>query len=90
MIANIKSLAQNVFLFRVERPTPSIKPVENHLPYPQAQCDNCMAPTITVGKQSYTHVQKVVIKTLSVYKIIDAGLFGILLGSEKDGVVLVE
>lgn len=66
------------------------KSCKNHLPYPQAQCDNCMAPTLTLSKQLYTHVKRVIIKTLSVYKILDAGLFGILLGTEKDGIVVVE
>jgi hypothetical protein len=56
------------------------KTCRNHVPYPQAQCDACMAPTLTIGKQIYTHVDKVIIKTTSVYKIIDANLFGILLG----------
>lgn len=62
----------------------------NHLPYPQAQCDACMAPTITVQKQPYSHVTKVIIRTTSVHKIIDANLFGILLGFEKEGIVYVE
>lgn len=53
----------------------------NHLPYPQAQCDACMAPTLTIQKQPYSHVKKVVIRTTSVHRIIDANLFGILLGT---------
>lgn len=53
----------------------------NHLPYPQAQCDACMAPTVTIQKQPYSHVKKVVIRTTSVHRIIDANLFGILLGT---------
>ena len=49
-----------------------------------------MAPTITIQKQPYSHVSKVIIKTTSVHRIIDANLFGILLGTEKDGIVYVE
>ena len=61
-----------------------------HLPYPQAQCDACMAPTLTVGLQKYAHVRKVVIKTTAVYRVADSGLFGILLGRVKNDVVEVE
>ena len=46
------------------------KTCQNHLPYPQAQCDSCMAPTISITKQKYTHVTKVKIITPSIYKII--------------------
>jgi hypothetical protein len=52
----------------------------NHLPYPQAQCDACMVPTITIKKQPYSHIKKIIIKTSSIERIIDANLFGILLG----------
>jgi hypothetical protein len=49
-----------------------------------------MAPTITIEKQPYSHVHKVIILTTSIYRIIEANLFGILLGREKDGIVYVE
>ena len=49
-----------------------------------------MAPTITVGKQKYTHVSRVVIRTTAVYKIIEARHFGILLGYEKDDIIYIE
>lgn len=62
----------------------------NHLPFPQAQCDACMAPTISLMKQPYSHVSKVIIRTTSVHRILDANLFGILLGVEKDGIVYVD
>lgn len=60
------------------------------MPYPQAQCDSCMPPTISLTKQSYTHVNKVIISTSSIYRIVDTDLFGILLGFEKEGIVYVE
>ena len=63
---------------------------KKHLPYPQAQCDACMAPTLTVGTQKYAHVSRVIIKTTSIYRIMDAKVFGILLGRVKDDVVIVE
>jgi hypothetical protein len=40
-----------------------------------------MAPTISIIKQPYCHVKKVIIRATSVHKIIDANLFGILLGT---------
>lgn len=66
------------------------KKCKNHLPYPQAQCDACMAPTLTLAKQSYSHAQKVVIRTQAIYRIVDADIFGILLGSVKDDIVYVD
>jgi hypothetical protein len=57
------------------------KSCKKHQPYPLAQCDSCMAPTITVSPQKYAHVSKVVIKTSIINGVADAGLFGILLGS---------
>lgn len=51
------------------------------MPFPQAQCDACMAPTISIINQPYTHMPKVIIRATSVHKIIDANLFGILLGT---------
>ena len=49
-----------------------------------------MAPTISLTKQSYVHVKKVIICTSSIHRIVDTNLFGILLGYEKDGIVFVE
>ena len=63
---------------------------KNHLPFPQAQCDACMAPTVTLSKQPYCHVKKVIIRTQSIYRIVDANMFGILLGSVKDDIVYVD
>ncbi len=51
------------------------------MPYPLAQCDACMAPTMTISKQPFSHVRKVVIKTTSVHRIIEANMYGILLGT---------
>jgi hypothetical protein len=65
----------------LSRKTYSIdKTCRNHIPYPQAQCDACMAPTLTVGKQSYSHVQRVKIMTNSVFKISETKCIGVLLG----------
>lgn len=49
-----------------------------------------MAPTLTVGTQKYAHVFRVVIKTTSIYRIMDARVFGILLGRVIDDVVIIE
>jgi len=57
------------------------KTCKKHVPYPQAQCDSCMAPTITIQKQIYAHVTKVKIQTLAVLKLVETKLFGILLGN---------
>lgn len=51
------------------------------LPSSSMRCS--MAPTISIIKQPYSHVQKVVIRSTSVHRIIDANLFGILLGYIK-------
>lgn len=48
-----------------------------------------MAPTLTVAPQKYTHVSKVIIKTTSIYRIVDAKIFGILLGTTQEDVVTV-
>lgn len=66
----------------LSRKTYSIdKTCRNHLPYPQAQCDACMAPTITISKQNYAHIQKVKIMTNSVYKVSETNCIGVLLGT---------
>lgn len=62
----------------------------NHLPYPQAQCDSCMAPTISLKEQNYTHVNKVVIRTTAIYRVTESSRIGILLGREEKGEVFVE
>lgn len=49
-----------------------------------------MAPTLTIAPQKYTHVSKVVIRTTSIYRIVDAKMFGILLGRVKEDVVTIE
>lgn len=49
-----------------------------------------MAPTLTIASQKYTHVSKVVIRTTSIYRIVDAKMFGILLGRVKDDIVTIE
>ena len=49
-----------------------------------------MAPTISIGKQIYTHVQKVIIRTTAIYKITESNLIGILLGREENGTLYVE
>lgn len=66
------------------------KQCKRHIPYPQALCDACMAPTLTIAPQKYTHVSKVVIRTTSIYRIVDAKMFGILLGRVKEDVVTIE
>jgi hypothetical protein len=48
-----------------------------------------MAPTLTVATQKYAHVSKVVIKTTAIYRIVDAKVFGILLGRVYNDVVVV-
>ena len=48
-----------------------------------------MAPTLTVAPQKYTHVSKVIIKTTSIYRIVESKIFGILLGTTKDDEVTV-
>ncbi len=63
---------------------------KKHIPYPQGQCDSCMAPTLTVATQKYAHVSKVVIKTTAIYRIVDAKVFGILLGRVYNDVVVVQ
>jgi hypothetical protein len=63
------------------------KTCRNHIPYPQAQCDSCMAPTITIKKQKYSHVSKVKIVTPSIYKIAETKCIGVLLGTENNGVI---
>lgn len=60
-----------------------------HLPYPQAMCEACMAPTVTVSPQSYAHVSQVIIKTMAVNQIAESKLFGILLGHYQDDVAIV-
>ena len=60
------------------------------MPYPQAQCDSCMAPTLTIGQQKYAHVRRVVIKTTAVYRVAESKLFGILLGRIKEDIIEVE
>ena len=65
------------------------KDCKNHLPYPQAQCDACMAPTLSVQKQSYSHIRKVVVQTTSIHKITETKLFGVLLGTISGDTVYV-
>jgi hypothetical protein len=48
-----------------------------------------MAPTLTVAPQKYTHVSKVIIETTSIYRIVDANIFGILLGTVKEDIVTI-
>lgn len=61
-----------------------------HTPYPQGQCDSCMAPTLTVGTQKYAHVGRVVVRTTAVYRIVEANLFGILLGQVINDTVFID
>jgi hypothetical protein len=60
------------------------------MPYPQALCDACMPPTLTISPQSYSHVSKIIIKTNSIYKVLDENVFGILLGHYENDVVYIE
>lgn len=61
-----------------------------HLPYPQAQCDSCMPPTVSIYKQPYTHIKNVVVRTTAIYKITETNLFGILLGSKEDNITYID
>ena len=49
-----------------------------------------MAPTLTVQKQKYSHVRRVVVRTTAVYRVAESGLFGVLLGRVEDDLVIVE
>jgi hypothetical protein len=49
-----------------------------------------MAPVLTVGKQKYSHVSKVIIQTTSIYRIIDSNLYAVLLGYTKEDIVYVQ
>jgi hypothetical protein len=48
-----------------------------------------MAPTLTVAPQKYAHVSRVIIKTTAIYRIVDAKVFGILLGRIFNDVIVV-
>lgn len=61
-----------------------------HLPYPQALCDACMPPTITVAPQSYAHLSRVAVRTKEVYRVVDTKCVGVLLGRILDDVAYVE
>lgn len=63
---------------------------KKHLPYPQALCDSCMAPTVTISGQKYAHISRVILKTKEVFRIVESKLIGILLGRVIEDVVYIE
>jgi hypothetical protein len=61
-----------------------------HLPYPQALCESCMPPTLTVAAQKYAHLSRVVVRTREVYRVVESRCVGVLLGRIVDDVAFVE
>ena len=66
------------------------KDCKKHLPYPQALCESCMAPTVTIGPQRYSHANRVIIRTKDIlYTIVDSKHIGILYGHVTDETIYV-
>ena len=49
-----------------------------------------MAPTLTITQQGYSHISRAIIRTNSIYNVLDGNMFGILLGRYEKDVVIIE
>lgn len=69
------------------------KSCRNHIPYPQAMCNACLPPTVSIRKQTYTHVREVLFTTFDTCRFLDtkdklAFLYGSEALSKEGGIAL--